>query len=58
MYLISTEGYKNGRVQLLKVRETGKIWASMEGSGSGMGVKNIPDLIFKEIHGAFKTKKE
>ena len=56
MHLISAEGYKNGGVQFLKVQETGEIWASMKDSGSSMGVKNISDLILKEIHGILKTK--
>ena len=56
MYLISAEGYINADVHFLKVRETGEIWTSMKDSGSGMGVKNISDLILKEIHGILKTK--
>ena len=56
MYLISAEGYKNGGVQFLRVRETGEIWTGMKDSGSGMGVKNISDLILKEIHSILKTK--
>ena len=56
MYLITAEGYKNGRVQFLRVWETGEIWASMKDAGSGMGVKNISDLVLKEIHGTLKTK--
>ena len=56
MYLISAEGYKNGGVQFLSVRETAEIWASMKDSGSGMSVKNISDLILKEIYGVLKTK--
>ena len=56
MYLISAEGYRNGGVQFLRVRETGEIWASMKDAGIGMGVKNISDLILKEINGILKTK--
>ena len=56
MYLISAEGYKNGRVQFLRVGETGKIWASMKDFGSDMDVKNISDLILKEIPGVVETK--
>ena len=56
IYLISVEEYKNVGVHFLKVRKTGEIWASMKDSGSGMGVKNISDLILKEIHGVLKTK--
>ena len=56
MYLILAEGYKNGGGQFLRLRETGEISASMKDAGSGMSVKNISDLILKEIHGVLKTK--
>ena len=56
MYLISAEKYKNGGVQLLRVRETDEIWASMKDSRSGMGVKNISDLVLKEIYCICETK--
>ena len=56
MYLISAEGYKNADVHFWKVRETNKIWASMKNCGSGMGVKNISNLVSKEIHGICETK--
>ena len=56
MYLTSAEGYKNAGAHFLKVRKTGKIWASMKDSGSGMGVKIISDLNLKEIHGVLKQK--
>ena len=56
MYLISAEGHKNGGVQFLRVRKTGEIRANMKDAGSSMGVKNIFDLILKEIHGILKTK--
>ena len=56
MYLISAEGYKNANVHFLKVGKTGEIWASMKDAGSGMGVKNISDLVLKEIYGICETK--
>ena len=56
MYLISAEGYKNADVHILKVRETNEIWPSMKDCGSGMGVKNISDLVLKEIYGIYGTK--
>ena len=56
MYLISAEGCKNGGVEFLRLWETSEIWASMKDSGSGMDVKNIPDLILNEIHSVLKTK--
>ena len=56
MYLISTEGYKNANVYDLIVRKTGEIWAGIKDSGNHMGVKNISDLVLKEIRGVLKTK--
>ena len=56
MYLISAEGYKNAEVDAKIVRKTGEIWVSMKDAGSGMGVKNISDLVLKEIHGVLETK--
>ena len=41
----------------LRVQKTGEIWPSMKDVGSGMGVKNISDLVLKEIHGILETKK-
>ena len=56
MYLISAQGYENGGVQFLRVQKTGEIWTGMKDAGSGMGVKNISDLVLKEMHGILKTK--
>ena len=56
MYLISAEVYKNAGVGFKRVRKTGEIWASMKDVGSGMAVKNISNLVSKEIHYTLKTK--
>ena len=56
IYLISAEGYKNAEVDAKIVRKTGEIWVSMKDVGSGMDVKNISDLVLKELCGIFKTK--
>ena len=56
MYLISAKGYKNVEVDAKIVRKTGEIWGSMKDVGSGMGVKNIYDLILKELYGIYDTK--
>ena len=56
MYLISAEGYKNAGVHFLKVRKTGEIWSSMKDVHKGLGVKNMSDLILKEIYGIYETK--
>ena len=56
MYLISVEGYTNASVNILKIRKTGEIWVSMKDIGGGLGVKNISDLVLKEIHGVYGKK--
>ena len=57
MYLISAGGYQNADVPFLNVRKTGEILPSMKDVGSGMGVKNISDLVLKEMYGIYETKK-
>ena len=49
MYLILAEGYKNAEFDSKIVRKTGELWVSMKDVWGGMGVKNIPDLVLKEI---------
>ena len=56
MHLISVEGYKNANVEFLTVKPTSEIWVSMKDVGSSMGVKNISDLVLKEIYGICETK--
>ena len=56
MYLISAERYKNAKVDFLKIKTTSEIWVSMKDIGSGLGVKNICDLVLKEIYGVCETK--
>ena len=56
MYLISAEGYKNAKVDFLTIKTTSEIWVNMKDVGSGIGVKNISDLVLKEICGICETK--
>ena len=51
VYLLSAKGYKNAEVDAKIVRKAGKIWASMKDVRIGMGVKNISDLVLKELRG-------
>ena len=53
---MSAEGYNNGKVDLLTITTTSEIWVNMKDVGSGMGVKNISDLVLKEIYGICETK--
>ena len=56
MYLISAEGYKNANVEFLTIKTTSEIWVSIKDVGSNIGVKNISDLVLKEIYGICETK--
>ena len=56
MYLISPEGYKNANFGFLTIKKSGEIWVSMKDVGSGIGVKNISDLVLKEICSICETK--
>ena len=55
MYLASAEGYENANVHYLP-QKNGHIWVSMKDVKFGMGVKNISDLVLKEIYGICETK--
>ena len=59
MYLIPAEGYKNANknanVEFLTIKKTSEIWLSMKDVGSGIGVKNISDLVLKEIYRICET---
>ena len=56
MYLISAEGYKNANVAFLTIKTSSEIWVSIKDVRSGIGVKNISDLVLKEIYGICETK--
>ena len=56
MHLISAKAYENAEVDAKIVRKTGETWISMEDIGSGMGAKNISDLVLEEISGILATK--
>ena len=53
--LISFEGYENANVICLK-NKNGDLWVIMKGVKDGLGVKNISDLVLKEIYGACGKK--
>ena len=57
MNLISANGYKNAKVHFLKIRKTGELWISIKDVGDGLGVKNISDLVLKEIYGIYEKRK-
>ena len=57
MSLISAKGYENAGVGHLIIKKTGELWVSIKDVGDGLGVKNISDLVLKEIYGAYEKKR-
>ena len=56
MHLISAGGYKDANVELLTIKATSEISVSMKDVGSGKGIKNLSNLVLKEIYGICETK--
>ena len=56
MDLISIEGYGNVNVICLK-NKNGDLWVIMKNVKDGLGVKNISDLVLKEIYGIYEKKR-
>ena len=49
MDLISAKAYENAKVHFIQVKND--LWVSIKDVGNGLGVKNISDLVLKEIQG-------
>ena len=56
MDLTSDERYKNAEVNFLKIRKADEIWVSMKNGHDGLGVKDMSDLVLKEIYGKYERK--
>ena len=54
MDLISAKAYENANVHFIQVKND--LWASIKDVGNGLGVKNISDLVLKEIQGHYQKK--
>ena len=54
IYLISAERYKNAEVDFLKIRKIDEMWVSMRNVHDSLGVKNMFDLVLKEIYVKYK----
>ena len=57
MDLISDKGYENGGVSHIIIKKTIELWIGMKDVGDGLGIKNISDLVLKEIYGIFEKKR-
>ena len=40
----------------MTIKTTSEIWVGIKDVGSGIGVKNISDLVLKQIYGICETK--
>ena len=54
MDLISAKAYENAKVHTIQVKND--LWVSIKDVGNGLGIKNISDLVLKEIYGAYENK--
>ena len=55
MSLISAKAYENAKVHSIQVKND--LLVSMKDVVNGWGVKNISDLVLKEIYGIYEEKK-
>ena len=56
MHLILAERYKDVELEFLRERKTDEIWVSMKSVHDGLGVKNMSDLVLKEIYDKYERK--
>ena len=54
MDLITVEGYKNAKMHTIQVKND--LWISIKDVGNGLCVKNISDLVLKEIQCHYAKK--
>ena len=54
MDLISAKAYENAKVHFIQVKND--LWVSIKDVGNGLGVKNISDLVLKEIQCHYEKK--
>ena len=55
MSLISAKWYENAKVHNIQVKND--LWVSMKDVRNGLGVKNISDVVLKEIRGIYGKEK-
>ena len=56
MVVITFQAYAETRVHTITVENKKLFWVKMVDVQKGLGLKNIPDLVKKEICGIFETK--
>ena len=56
MVVITVEKYANAGVHTITVKNKKLFWVKMIDVQKGLGFKNMPGLVKKEIYGIFETK--
>ena len=56
MVVIIVEAYQNARVHTINVKNKDFFWGKMKDVQDRLGIKNISDLLRKEMCGRFGTK--
>ena len=56
MVVITVEAYQDARVHTITVKNKYFFWVKMKDAQDRLGIKNISDLLRKEICGRFDTK--
>ena len=56
MVVVTVEAYQNARVHTMTLKRKDFLWVKMKDVQDRLGIKNISDLLRKEICGRFGTK--
>ena len=56
MFKTSAETYADAKVHTIAMGNRRLFWVRINDVQDGLGIKNISDLVRKEIHGIFETK--
>ena len=56
MVVATVEAYRSGGVYIITVKNKELFWVKTSDAQNGLGLKNVPDLVRKEICTIFETK--
>ena len=56
MVFITADDYADAGVHAITIRDKKLFWVEMIDAQNGLGLKNISDLLRKEMYGIFETK--
>ena len=56
MVVTTVEAYRSGGVYIITVKNKELFWVKTSDVQNGLGLKNVPDLVRKEICTIFETK--